>query len=68
MVVSVNGITPQTTEDIIKQIKTSSSVQLELNRSGSIQQVTMAPKDGKVGMYIGYNEFHLNENFLIKKG
>lgn len=68
MVVSINGITPQTTEDIIKQIKTSSSVQLELNRSGSIQQVTMAPKDGKVGMYIEYDEFHLNEDFLIKKG
>lgn len=56
-----------TSESVVKEIQKGKTINLTLSRSGAIVNIPLTPQGGKVGMYIGYNEFHMNKDFVVKK-
>jgi regulator of sigma E protease len=67
ILIQVNDIAPETTEQVVKVIQSNEQVNLLLNRSGSIVNIILTPQDGKVGTYIGYDNLALKKDFVYQK-
>ncbi|MBC7498711.1 site-2 protease family protein [Candidatus Gracilibacteria bacterium] len=68
-VVDINSIHPQTAQDIIDIITKNEIITLTLGTPSvppNTRVVHMNPKNGKVGMQIGYRDLHINTNKQIQ--
>ena len=68
-VISIDGIVPQTSQDIIDIIKKGSEFTMTVETVWDTHSIRMIPKDGKVGMMIGYKWLQINvENKIQYSG
>lgn len=67
ILVSIDGKVFDTSESVVKEVQKGKTMNLTLSRSGAIVTISLTPENGKVGMYIGYNEFNLDKNFIVQK-
>lgn len=65
IVASINGITPILPKDIIDIIKQDREFELVLV-GNQIRTLRITPKDGKIGMMIGYQNLRINEDIRIQ--
>jgi Peptidase family M50 len=69
-VLEINGIHPQTAQEMINIIENASNISITLGEldaiAGSSRLVNMTPKNGKVGMQIEYRDLHINMNKQIQ--
>jgi hypothetical protein len=71
-VLEINGIRPQTAQEIVDIIEKMSYVSMTLGEIDPMAgaQVTrliaMNPQNGKVGIQIGYRDLHINANKKIQ--
>lgn len=63
--VSINGIVPRLSQDIIKIIQENKEFEIVL-WTDTLRTIRVTPKDGKIGMMIGYKNLKVNENIHIQ--
>jgi regulator of sigma E protease len=65
LIISINGIIPKTSQDVIDII--TKNVEFEITLRGNVERsIHMIPKNGKVGMVIGYKNLQINDNIKIQ--
>ena len=65
LVTAINGVTPKLSQDIIKVIRENKEFDITLGWENP-RTLRITPKDGKIGMMIGYKELKVNENIHIQ--
>ncbi len=65
IVLSINGVIPQTSQDLIDVINQNKPFDITL-QGNQVRTLRMIPKDGKVGMMISYKNLNFNENKKIQ--
>ncbi len=62
----INGVHPNTLETFTGILEKSVQVNLILSSSGKEYTVTVEPKNGKIGTYIGYEHIDINKEYIVK--
>ena len=65
IVLSINGVIPQTSQDLIDVINQNKPFDITL-QGNQVRTLRMIPKDGKVGMMIAYKNLNFKENKKIQ--
>ena len=63
---NINGVVPKVPQDIINIIQKNIEVTVLIKRWTETKNITMLPKDGKVGMQIGYKNLNINKDFIVR--
>lgn len=67
ILLSIDGETYVDSKNVVTKISKWQPMKMLLSQSGSIIELSLVPENGKVGMYIGYNELDLNKDLVIQK-
>lgn len=65
IITSINWVIPKVSQDIIDIIKKNTEIEIVV-RGNTPRTLRMNPKDGKVGMMIGYKNLKFNDNKIIQ--
>lgn len=65
-IISINGIKPQLTQDVVSSITNSKIIELQVLWRDNIIKIT--PVDGKIGVSIQYKNIWFNSNQIIQLG
>lgn len=68
IVTSVNGQEIKNIDQFIDIVSHAETANIELMRNGAPNTVSIAPENGKIGSYLGYENLSLDQNFTKKAG
>lgn len=53
-------------EDLIREIEKNQELNMTLNGTGGNRMISILPKNGKIGSYVGYKYLSVNKQFKLQ--